>query len=73
MPPTEVAVRRRLQTRLKPCQVAVLETSFTEGANWSKQKTQELADRLELTCKRVYKWNWERKKKELKGKVTEEI
>ena len=69
MPPT--VVRRRLQTRLKPCQVAVLETSFTEGASWSKQKIQELADRLQLTNKRVYKWNWERKKKELRGKGTE--
>ena len=34
------------------------------NSNWSQEKIEALAARLKITKAKVYKWNWERKKKD---------
>ena len=43
----------------------LLETEFQYSANWSKSKISELAVRLSLKRAKVYKWLYDRRKREL--------
>ena len=43
----------------------VLENAFLVDPNWSKRYVKELALSLQLNRVKVYKWHWDRKKKEL--------
>ena len=45
---------------------AILERAYLEDPNWTALKTAELAQQLGVGFKKVYKWNWERKKKDLR-------
>ena len=57
--------------RLTPEEEQILETVFQESPGlWSKEKKVELAERLNLTETKVYKWNWERVRKDRKTNVT---
>ena len=47
-------------------QKAVLENAYLKDPNWDTLRTAELAQQLGVGYKKVYKWNWERKKKELR-------
>ena len=42
-----------------------MERDYRENANWTKSQIDRLARQLGIPYKKVYKWNWERKKKEL--------
>ena len=44
---------------------AFLESKFQQSANWTKAQIQELASQLQIPYVKIYKWNWERKKKVL--------
>ena len=49
---------------LQPSQVQVLEAHFLRNANWDGDEIKRLADMLDTTKTKIYKWNWDRKKKE---------
>ena len=48
-------------------QLCVLETEYRRTANWSTAMIGQLALRLGLTHTKVYKWNWDRKRKDIAG------
>lgn len=48
-------------------QTAVLENEFQTNANWTSTTYRQLCKRLNTTKARIYKWNWDRKRKEVLG------
>ena len=44
-------------------QLEVLQHEFHSHHTWSKQKVEELAETLGLSCNQVYKWRWDFKKR----------
>ena len=50
--------------RMNPAEGQILEAEFALNANWSRQKVTELAKRLHLRRAKIYKWNYDRKKRE---------
>ena len=56
------------RARLTSDQHAVLENAFLIDPNWSKRYVKELALSLNLNRVKVYKWHWDRKKKELQDR-----
>lgn len=55
--------QRRL--RLTADQIGVLETEFQKNANWTGRDMAKLSTRLAVEKSKIYKWNWDRKRKEL--------
>ena len=45
----------------------VLEQEYQRDANWDTEKIAEIADRLGLNRTKVYKWSWDRRKKDTLG------
>lgn len=41
---------------------ALLEEEFQRDPNWDRRKIASLAQRLQISRTKVYKWNWDRKK-----------
>lgn len=37
---------------------------YTENVNWSNEEIEEMAKQVGVSFTKIYKWNWERKKKE---------
>ena len=52
--------------RLNKEALKILEDAFTKKANWDKKEVSEIAKKLGLKSRKVYKWNWDRKKIALK-------
>jgi len=52
------------RVRINRDQKDMLEAHYLANPNWSNQEIQELADSIGVNFTKVYKWNWERKKKE---------
>ena len=50
---------------MKQFQIDLLERAYQQNANWGNQEFDELAERLNISRSKVYKWNWDRKKKDL--------
>ena len=42
----------------------MLEAHYQANPHWTNQQIQDLADAIGVNFTKVYKWNWERKKKE---------
>ena len=64
--------KRKIQRKIRRIhldeeQQVVLENEFQMRPNWSTAFITTLARRLKLPRTKVYKWNWDRKKKELSG------
>jgi len=60
------AMSKKRRQRLTYEQQVMLEREFQKGADWSKKgELGKLAHRLGLTKSKIYKWNWDRKKKEI--------
>ena len=55
------------QIRTKSIAKALLEREYLADPNWTTLKTAEIAQQLGVHFKKVYKWNWERKKKDRKN------
>lgn len=55
--------QRRL--RLTADQIAILEAEFQKNANWTSKDMAKLSTRLAVEKSKIYKWNWDRKRKEL--------
>ena len=49
---------------------ALLESKFQKSANWTKAEIHEMTRQLQIPYIKIYKWNWERKKKELATQTT---
>jgi DNA-binding MarR family transcriptional regulator len=47
-------------------QIQVLEQLYKKNPDWEKDQIKRLAERLDLSERKVYKWNWDRQKKERK-------
>ena len=41
--------------------IQVLLQEFDQNPNWSQEKINELAERLNVTQVKVYKWNWDKR------------
>ena len=55
-------IRRRRLTRE---QIALLETEYVRDSNFSSSRITALATRLQLGRTKIYKWSWDRRKKEI--------
>ena len=53
------------RNRLTHEQRQYLEQRFQRNANWSTEYVKDLANRLNITFQKVYKWNWDRRQKEI--------
>ena len=50
--------------RLTADQHRMLEAEFQKDANWTIRKTRELSTKLALDRTKIYKWNYDRKRKQ---------
>ena len=55
---------RTSRQRLRSEQIAMLEVEYQRNPNWHSSFITSLAQRLQLNRTKVYKWSWDRKKKE---------
>ena len=44
--------------------MALLEHEYQRNSNWSTARITQIAKRLKLNRTKIYKWSWDRKKKE---------
>lgn len=66
----DCSVKKR-RHRLTFEQQRILEAEFQKQPNWSRPGLlKKLSERLGLSKGKIYKWNWDRKKKELIGRTT---
>ena len=49
---------------------ATLERAYLQDPNWTVEKIVEIAMQLGCGYKKVYKWHWDRKKKDHRNMVT---
>ena len=45
----------------------MLEVEFQKNANWTGKDMAKLGRKLDVQKSKIYKWNWDRKRKELAG------
>ena len=50
--------------RLRNCEMQILEAEFLKDPRWSLAQSKALAKKLNISQTKVYKWGYERKKKE---------
>ena len=55
---------RKRRIRLLPEQAEFLEIEFLKNPMWTSRKMSQISKRLSLAKSKIYKWNWDRKKKE---------
>lgn len=53
------------RNRLVQWQIDVLEQKYLRGSQWSTAEMKELAEKLGISRTKVYKWSWDRKRKEI--------
>ena len=51
--------------RMTMAQSHLLEIEFQRNPNWTSAQVKAIAERMELSRVKVYKWGWDRKKKEI--------
>jgi len=54
---------KKRRFRLSDYQAHLLELEFKANSNWNKKDIVALAKKLHLSIAKLYKWNWDRKKK----------
>lgn len=59
-------VKKKCRVRINFSQIAVLELQYQKNPKWDTQTINQLASQLGLSHKKVYKWHWERVKKNFK-------
>lgn len=55
---------KRLMTRMNQLQRNSLKREFELNANWTQEKVEEIAETLNISKAKVYKWNWDQKNKQ---------
>ena len=66
MPPKQPKRRRRL---FNVSDQAILEAEFQKNAQWSVELTQILSERLGVKRLKIYKWNYDRHRREAKSHI----
>ena len=63
------SIRKEKKRRFKMSddQAAILEYEFQANPNWTTPTYNQLCKRLDTTKARIYKWNWDRKRREVLG------
>lgn len=51
--------------RKNKCQVEFLQNEYTKNPNWTRVFMKSLAQKTGLKPSQIYKWNWDKKKKEI--------
>lgn len=64
---------KKRRQRLTNEQTTVLEQEFQKNANWSSREIAKLSKRLGLSRSKIYKWNWDRKRKTIEHDGTEAV
>ena len=54
---------KRIMMRMDRLQKKILMAEFDRDANWTSEKVQAIAARLNISKAKVYKWNWDQKNK----------
>jgi hypothetical protein len=55
---------KKQRQRLTTSQIAYLEHEFKKNPYWNKAIQHQICSRLGLSVAKIYKWNWDRRKKE---------
>mmetsp|Transcript_13617 Transcript_13617/g.21311 ORF Transcript_13617/g.21311 Transcript_13617/m.21311 type:complete len:84 (+) Transcript_13617:1479-1730(+) len=55
---------KRSRNQLSTEQLGVLELEFQKNPNWSVNHQKKIGKRLGLTVSKVYKWMWDKQRKE---------
>lgn len=63
---------KRMTKRLIPPQIAILEAEFKKDPDWDYMKFLKICKRLKMTRKKIYKWHWDRKKKEEEAQAAQD-
>ena len=58
-------LKKKRRTK-RPEETAILKAEFAKSAQWSSGQVKTLAKRLSWPVSRVYKWNWDKNKREPK-------
>ena len=64
---------KKRRQRLTNEQTQVLEAEFQKNANWSSREIVKMSKRLSLSRSKIYKWNWDRKRKTLESDDIETV
>ena len=48
--------------RLDKKATKILQAKFDKSAIWSKAEIAKLAKKVGVSCRKIYKWNWDKKK-----------
>ena len=56
-------VGKKTRKRMNHEKMAILEHEFAKKQNWSKKDQLRLSKKLGFEVSKIYKWNWEKKKK----------
>ena len=57
-------MQRIRRARLNLKQMNQLENAYIKNPNWSKKDISQIAQQMSMRRVKVYKWHWDRKKKE---------
>lgn len=52
------------RVRIDQSQRDILELRYQVDPHWTNEEIEEMAERVGVSFTKIYKWNWERKKKE---------
>ena len=59
----EKVQKKKKRLILNDDQIQILEQNYQVNPNWSNETIVMLSERLGVTRTKIYKWNWDRKKK----------
>jgi len=59
-----MSMLKKQRQRLTTTQIAYLEHEFKKNPYWNKAIQHRICTRLGLSVAKIYKWNWDRRKKE---------
>lgn len=56
-------VGKKTRKRMNQWKIQYLEKEFAKKQDWDKRDQQRLSKKLDFEISKIYKWNWEKKKK----------
>ena len=56
-------VGKKTRKRMNQWKIQYLEKEFSKKQDWDKRDQQRLSKKLGFEISKIYKWNWEKKKK----------
>ena len=61
-PVRKIQVKIKTMRRLDRATIDILEHEFSKNPNWSKNYIKVIAQKTGIDARKVYKWNWDKKK-----------